>query len=93
MPVRKQEDGFNCDTFVIVYTTEILDRKSPIDAQFDVPAMKNHYYYIIIVVVIIIIIIILLLLLLLSLIIIIIIIIITFILYKEIGFSKPHSQY
>ena len=91
MPVRKQEDGFNCGTFVIVYTTEILDRKSPIDAQFDVPAMKNHYYYIIIVVVIIIIIIILLLLL--SLIIIIIIIIITFILYKEIGFSKPHSQY
>ena len=91
MPVRKQEDGFNCDTFVIVYTTEILDRKSPIDAQFDVPAMKNHYYYIIIVVVLIIIIIILLLLLL-SLIII-IIIIITFILYKEIGFSKPHSQY
>ena len=42
LPVQKQKDGFNCGAFAIAYATEILDGKSPIDARFDVPAVRNH---------------------------------------------------
>ena len=42
LPVQKQEDGFNCGAIAIAYAAEILDGKSPIDARFDVPAMRNH---------------------------------------------------
>ena len=42
LPVQKQEDDFNCGGFAIAYAAEIIYAKSPIDAQFDIPAMRNH---------------------------------------------------
>ena len=40
--VPKQDDGFDCCAFVMAYDGEVPDGKSPIDARFDVPAMRNH---------------------------------------------------
>ena len=42
LPVQKQEDGFNCGAITTAYAAKILDGKSPTDARFDVPAMRNH---------------------------------------------------
>ena len=39
LPVKKQEDGFNCGAYVIAYPTEIVDRNSPIAA----PVMRNQF--------------------------------------------------
>ena len=38
LPVQKQTDGCNYDTFV----AEILDGKLPIEARFDVERMPGH---------------------------------------------------
>ena len=42
LPVQKQSDGFNCGPFAIAYAAEILNGKSPIEAQFDA-AKKRGY--------------------------------------------------
>ena len=39
LPVKKQEDDFNCGAYVIAYATEVVDRKSPIA----VPVMRNQF--------------------------------------------------
>lgn len=42
LPVHKQTDGFICVSFAITYAAEILDKKSPVQAIFDVKKMQNH---------------------------------------------------
>ena len=42
LPVQKQPDGYNCGPFAIAYGAEILDGKSPMEAQFDVSKMRSH---------------------------------------------------
>ena len=42
LPVQKQSDGFNCGPFAIAYAAEILNGKSPIEAQFDAAEMCGH---------------------------------------------------
>ena len=39
---RKTTLRFQLRCIAIVYAAEILDGKSPIDARFDVPAIRNH---------------------------------------------------
>ena len=42
LPVQKQTDGYNCGPFAIAYAAEVLDGRSPIEAQFDVLKMREH---------------------------------------------------
>ena len=40
LPVQKQSDGYNCGPFAIAYAAEILDGRSPIEANFDTKRMR-----------------------------------------------------
>ena len=42
LPVQKQPDGQNWGPFAIAYAAEILDRRSPSEAVFDVNKMREH---------------------------------------------------
>ena len=42
LPVQKESNGFNCGPFAIAYVPEILNGKSPTEAQFDTAKMRGH---------------------------------------------------
>ena len=41
-PVQKQSDGYNCGTFAIAFTAEILDGTPPTEECFNVQRMQGH---------------------------------------------------
>ena len=43
--VQKQQDGHNCSLFTVTFAAEILDGKSPVDAVFYAPQLRNHLIY------------------------------------------------
>ena len=45
LPVQKQQDGHNCGFFVVASAAEILGDKSPTDAVFHVPQLRNNRIY------------------------------------------------
>ena len=42
LPVSRQNDGYNCSVFAIVFAAEILDSELPIDARFHVTRIQSH---------------------------------------------------
>ena len=43
LPVQKQTDGYNYGPFAIVFTAEILDGNSSVQAHFDMERMRGHF--------------------------------------------------
>lgn len=43
--VQKQIDAYNCGPFAIAFAAEVIDGKSPVKANFDVPKMREHLMY------------------------------------------------
>ena len=45
LPVQKQQDFHNWGLFAVAFAAEIFHGKSPIDAVFHVPQLRNHLIY------------------------------------------------
>ena len=45
LPVQRQQNGYNCGLFAVAFAAEILGSKSPIDAVFNVPQLRDHLIY------------------------------------------------
>ena len=42
VPARKQNDGYNCGFFAIVFSTDVLNGLSPADSCFDISLIRSH---------------------------------------------------
>ena len=42
LPVRQQNDVYNCGVFAIAFAAEIIDGKPPMDSYLDVKTMRSN---------------------------------------------------